>query len=426
MQVVKGIVAFSCSAGLLWAVSGHAADRSHLNRCSDAARELSGATSRVYKDRDVEPGEVEDAISHINQHTDRYNRAQRMLDSAGPWDAKDRDLAECVELLHRTRDYIESTQKKIKAAQEAGTQQAPVLEAAKGESKRQALFLLAAVHVEPTTRAFENLSAAEAKSLVDSLAPVDAACQKAMPQATKTPPPLPSGNAGSNERRVGQLTLPGNLSDRAAWWCWIASHRSQLATRALGNVYVVAESFGNHELAFSEILKAGDSWNGSATPWVFEVARDDKPFFAGLKKAISAWYTAFGLPMPEQPFPGLQVEVGKVREAVIAAAARNPIEPTKQHDKALEGAAKTALGKIYPKVAVPAAWMDDAAWTIEQNALGVPLRRFRSGQLVYRVASDPWCLQRTFNWVETHKGGGKYQPPGGAGILSGTRAVKCP
>ncbi|MBI5610296.1 MAG: hypothetical protein HY902_15570 [Deltaproteobacteria bacterium] len=426
MRFSHAIATLCCSAALCSAVPGHAADRGHLNRCADATRELRGATSQVYKDRDVEPGEAQGAIAHINQHTERYNRAQKMLDSAGPWDPKDPDLAECVGLLQRAREYIEATQKKIKAAQEAATQQAPVMAAAKGEPKRRAFFLLAAVHAEPSARAFDNLKPAEAKALVESLAPVDAACQQAMPQATQTAPTLPARSPGGSEWRVGQVVLPASLADRAAWWCWISSHRTQLATRALGNVHVVAEGYGNHHIAFAEIFKAGEGWSGSADPWVFEVARDSKPFFAGLNKAVGGWYTAFGIPLPSEPFPGLAEQVGKVREAIVAAAARNTIEPGKNRDKALEGAAKSALAKIYPKVSVPAAWMDEAGWTVEQNSLGVPLRRFRSGQLVYRVAGDPWCLQRTFNWVETHMGGGKYQPPGSAGILGGARAVKCP
>ena len=52
---------------------------------------------------------MQNAISHINQHTDRYNRAKGMLDSAGPWDAKDPDLAECVDLLDKEKAYIDST-----------------------------------------------------------------------------------------------------------------------------------------------------------------------------------------------------------------------------------------------------------------------------------------------------------------------------
>ncbi len=407
------------------AVSGHAASRSTLNRCSDATRELRGASSMVYAERDVEPNEAQGAISHLNQHIERYNRAQKMLDSAGPWDAQDPDLAECADLLKRSRAYIDATSAKIKAAQAAAEKQGPVLEAAKGPEKRQAFFALAAVYANPKAKAFDNMKPEQAKAMVELLAPVDAACQQAMPEATKNAPAL-SKQHSATEHRVGGVTLPGSLGDRADWWCYVSSHRMELATTALGNVYVIAERYGNHRMIFDEILRAGTSWRGATEGWVLDIARDEKPFMAGLKTAIGAWYAAFGVPVPAQPFPGLAEDIVKIREAVTAAAARNTLEPGKDHDKAMEAGAKAAALKIYPKLAVVASWMDSATWTIEQNALGIPLDRFRSGQVAYRVANDPWCLQRTFNYVEPHMGGGKYQHAPGANLLGGVTIVKCP
>lgn len=421
MSVFRVVLLILLATSPAWAAS-----RSTLNRCSDATRELRGATRMVYLEQEVEPKEAQGAISHLNQHIERYNRAKSMLDSAGPWDPKDPDLAECAGLMQKSRAYIDSTTKKIQAAQTAATQQAPVLEAANGEERRRAFFLLATVHVAENATVFENLKPAQAKALVESLAPVEAACQQAMPEAAKTPlPALPQQNGGS-EHRAGGVSLPGNLSDRANWWCWISAHRKELTLRALGNVFVTAERYGNHKLIFGEILKAADEWNGNTEGWVLDVARDEKPFMAGLKTAIGSWYAAFGIAVPEQPFPGLAEQITQIRAAVAAAAGRNSIEPTKDHDKAMENSARSAATKLYPRVAAVASWMDAAGWTLEQNALGIPLNRYRSGQVVYRVGSDPWCVQRAFNWVEPHMGGGKYQSPGGASLLSGVRIAKCP
>lgn len=411
---------------LLGAGSASAASRGHQNRCSDATRELRGATSRAYENRDVAPGEAQGAIAHLNQHIERLNRATRMMDSAGPWDAKDPDLRECVELMQRARAYIEATTTKIKAAEALGTKVAPIMEAAKGEERRRAFFLLSAVVVEPKARAFENLTPAQARTLVDALGPVADACRSALPDAAKAPPALPARQPGGNVWRVGGTELPGMLDTRAEWWCFVAERRMELAGTAIGNVFVTAERYGNHQIAFEEILRAGDRWSGSADGWVFDIARDERPFFAGLKTALAAWYAAFQLAVPEQPFAGLAQDIGRVREAVAAAAGRNKVTAGADHDKAMEASAKAAAAKLYPKVAVPATWMDAGAWTVEQNALGVPLRRFRSGQVVYRVGADPWCLQRTFNWVEPHMGGGKYAKAPGAALLPGVRVVTCP
>jgi hypothetical protein len=403
-----------------------AASRGHKNRCNDAAREIRGGTQMMYANRDVEPKEVQNAISHINQHTDRYNRAKGMLDSAGPWDSSDPELAECAELLDKEKAYIESTIAKIKNAQEAGTKQAPVLAAANGEQQKRAFYSLATVAVQPKARLFDNMKPAEAKALVDTLAPVEEACKSAMPEAFAKPPTMPTQNGGGLEYRTAGFALPGTLQDRADWWCWISSHRGELSARALGNLTVLAERYGNHHMTFPEIIKAGSSWRGSTMGWVLDVYRDEKPFMTGLRAAVGEWYKAFGVPVPEQPFPGLAEQITAVRAAVDGAASRNKIEPTPYHEKSMEAGAKAAAAKLYPKVSTPTAWMDADNWTIEQNALGIPLKRYRSGQVVYRVASDPFCLQRTFNYVEPHMGGGKYQAQKEASLLEGVTIVKCP
>ena len=422
MRVFQLTTLLSCALALPAA----AADRPHLNRCSDATTELRGATAPMYKDRDVEPKEVQAATAHLNQHVERFNRAQKFLDSAGPWDQKDPDLAECVTLLQRERAYIENTSKKLQAAKALAVAQAPVLEAAKGDPQKRALYALATILVSDKTRVFDNLKPAEARAQVDSLAPVDAACQKAFPDTFKTAPVVVAGKPGSTETLIGGVAIPSGIANRVEWWCYVSAHRTELATKALANVNVVAEHYGNHVMAFEDVLKPGDAWSGAAPSWIFEVVRDEKPFVAALKKAVAEWYTAFGVAMPAEPFPGLAEQIAKLRAAVPAAAARNHAEPTQNHDKAMEAGAKAIAVKLYPKVTTVATWMNEAGYIIDQNSLGIPIDRYRSGQIVYRVGNDPWCLKQSFTYLEPHMGGGKYQTVTLTGLLGGAIVMKCP
>ena len=420
---MRRIAAFALS--LLVAPAAFAASRGHMNRCSDASRELRGATRMMFEGRDVEPKEVQSAISHINQHTERYNRAKSMMDSAGPWSESDPDLAECASLMANEKAYIDATIAKIKSAQEAGVKQAPVLQAAAGEEKKRAFYMMATIAVSPKATVFDNLKPAQAKSLIDTLAPVEAACTTAMPEAFANQPAMPT-QTGGTEYRNGGVALPGNLTDRADWWCWVSKHRTELSTKALGNVKVLAERYGNHHMVFPDILKAGSSWSGSTEGWVLDIVRDEKPFMTGLKAALGDWYKAFGIAVPEQPFPGLAEDITAVRAAVAGAAERNRMKPSSDHEKTMEAGARAAVSKLYPKVTPVGSWMDANNWTIDHNAFGMPTQRYRSGQVVYRVASDAFCLQRTFNYVEPHMGGGKYQTAAAPGLLGGVTIVKCP
>jgi len=420
---MRRIAVFALS--MLASPAAFAASRGHMNRCSDASREIRGATRMMFEGRDVEPKEVQSAISHINQHTERYNRAKSLMDSAGPWSESDPDLAECAGLMAKEKSYIDATVAKIKSAQEAGVKQAPVLQAASGNDAKRAFYMMATIAVSPKATVFDNLKPSEAKPIVDALAPVEAACKTAMPEAFASQPALPS-QSGGTEYRTGGVALPGNLTDRADWWCWVSNHRVELSTKALGNVKVLAERYGNHHMVFPEILKAGASWRGSTEGWVLDIVRDEKPFMTGLKVALGDWYKTFGIAVPEQPFPGLADDITAVRAAVAGAAERNRMQPSSDHEKSMEAGARAAVSKLYPKVTPVGSWMDANNWTIEQNSLGIPTGRFRSGQVVYRVASDPFCLQRTFNYVEPHMGGGKYQTATAPGLIGGVTIVKCP
>ena len=406
---------------LVSAAPSWAADRAHMNRCSDATTELRGATAPIYKDRDIEPTEIAKASPHLTQHLERFNRAKKFLDSAGPWDPKDPDLRECVGLLSHELAYVEATSKKIQLARALAAQEGPVLEAAKGDAQHHGLLALATVLVSEKTAVFEHLTAAQAKAQVDSLAPVDAACQKAFPNAAKTPPEVHAGKWGTTEALIGGVALPSKLSENSTWLCYVAAHRAELVAKALLNV-----SVDNHDIAFGDVLKPGDAWNGSAPMWIFELAHDEKPWLAKRKVALAAWYKAFGVAMPADPFPGLAEEIGQIRKAVMAAAERNVPTPGTNHDKALEGGVRGVAAKLQPKVTTLATWLNEAGWTFEQNKLGVPIDRYRSGYIVYRVTGDPWCLQQPFTYTEPHIGGGKYQSSALEGMTGAGTAVKCP
>jgi hypothetical protein len=92
----------------------------------------------------------------------------------------------------------------------------------------------------------------------------------------------------------------------------------------------------------------------------------------------------------------------------------------------MEARAKAYVGKLYPKMVILNTWMDEATYTVRTNALGVPLSRYRSGQIVYRVNNDSFCRQRSFSFSEAHQGGGSYVAGGEPSLFESTRAVKCP
>lgn len=87
--------------------------------------------------------------------------------------------------------------------------------------------------------------------------------------------------------------------------------------------------------------------------------------------------------------------------------------------------AKSSLKKLFADATPKGSFMDAAGWTIEKNSLGVPLNRFRSGQLLFKRAAFKYCEQRNFSYNEVHQGGGSYAK-GQVKVLSTVRFVTCP
>lgn len=407
------------------ATSALSATRTQLNRCSDAARELRSGPTFTWQNKDVAPSEVNAAAAHLRDVVQRFEHAKKLLDDTGEWNGNDPELKDCVTQFQRYIDYFEATKKKLASAAAAAKQDAPVADAAEGKETHDAVAVFAAVQLEPTANVFGNRQPAQARALYDSLDPVLAACKQAHPEGVEAVPAMPKSSNGSVLRIAG-VQLSNTLSSDAPWQCFVAFHREALARRAIGNVRATVPGYGNYTLILEEIHQKGARWNGAEGNWVFDLASDPAPFLGKLHTAQSSWYQAFGFAAPEGAPEGLAARLTALKQEVAAAAERNHVEPGSEHDRAIEGSARAQVDELYPKLKVVSAWMDAAGWTVEQNALGVPIDRFRSGQIVYRVGSDPWCRQRTFNWVEKHMGGGSYASPGKATLLEGVKVVNCP
>ena len=159
--------------------------------------------------------------------------------------------------------------------------------------------------------------------------------------------------------------------------------------------------------------------------WVASMLVDPKDYFDKRAKAQAAENAASGVGSAKG---GGAVEgwLKELQAKVDEVAPQVKLPPAGGRDAGMEKSAAKALAGIFPDAKVAASQMDAAGWTIEKNGLGIPLSRFRSGQIAFSLPGSKWCLQRSFNWVEVYSGAGNYEPPGGASILGGTRFLACP
>lgn len=408
------------------AEGAEAASRMAQNRCNDAVRTMRQAGRKHFEGKEVSPLEVKNAIAHYNSVGDYFLRANAQLGQVpkGELDWADPQLKECHDDLVAWKNYLAELKGKIQGAGAGAAVLGPFL--AEVKPYERSLFTLAAAHLDPAADVFNGRKPEEVRQISDDMAKVEKLCGEKFPAAGKNPPAASASAPGGQYQRVAGVAIPASFSQSADNWCWIARSRKELIARGAGNRSVHVEGYGNVQLVLPMLLKKYSAQNPGMDTWVAAMLLDPKDYFDKLAKAQAADDAASGTASGAKDGGAVAGWLKELQAKVDEAAPQVKFPPAGGHDAALEKAAAKALAGIYPDAKVAASQMDAAGWTIEKNGLGIPLSRFRSGQIAFSVPGSKWCLQRTFNWVETYSGAGNYEPPGGASILGGTRFLACP
>ncbi len=98
-------------------------------------------------------------------------------------------------------------------------------------------------------------------------------------------------------------------------------------------------------------------------------------------------------------------------KAWIQSSARGYAAPAMRGHRSV---GKTAARQIRArhigrKVTIIASGADRVTWIHEKSSTGIPLSRTVTGHTLFRLAGEPWCQLRPWDYTETHTGGGRYQ-----------------
>jgi hypothetical protein len=408
----------------LLAGPSHAASRIAKNRCGDAARALNGRM--LYAGKSISPQEMKDAADHAKRMMGSWKQAQSLLaqipESERNW--KDPELNECVAKIQTWKNYLAELGGKLKGASAGASSLAPFLKEVKRYER--SLYTLAAAHFSPATDVFNGRPPEETRKYQEDMAAVEALCDEKFPDAGKDRPVMPTPQPGQQYQRIAGVSIPNSFSQDADNWCWIAKNRKELMNRAAGSQHTVVEGYGNVKMVLPMTLKTFSAQNPGLETWIAAMLLDPKAYFDKLQKARAADNAAQGTEPAAADNSAVEDMLRQLQAKVDAAAPSGKLPKAGAHDSAIENSAAKAMKSIYPESKVVVTQMDAPGWAIEKNALGVPLTRYRSGQLAFSLPNSKWCLHRVFNWVETYSGGGNYEPPSGASILPSTRFIACP
>ncbi len=155
-------------------------------------------------------------------------------------------------------------------------------------------------------------------------------------------------------------------------------------------------------------------------PLLFNRVQGEKDLLAGYAKGNG------GQPLPASVIAPLHDQIDRLlAEMNRLAPTFTPERGTGAVEPYVATLVKTGVADYIPGAAmVHAVWSPEQGWLIDKNDLGVPLNRRRMGTALFRAASQKFCVEQHFFYLENYAGGGRYRR-GDDVQFADVRFVKC-
>jgi hypothetical protein len=218
-------------------------------------------------------------------------------------------------------------------------------------------------------------------------------------------------------REIAKLQHPIAEDQHPSVWCAIADQRVALTRTMVINTASTPVRIAKDQIVkMTKELESNDGFlKTDVRPirralfdrdkFLAEIAAKYKEFLAYVQVSDTSTLLA-----PMQPsIDALQAEINRL-------APRYKWPAANAHDAAIEGFGRRQVAQEYPAASIKATIMQDAAFAIRKNSLGVPLDRTRDGFVLYKMPNETFCRQQTFEYTEKYSGGGQYQKPPGVDL----------
>lgn len=353
-------------------------------------------------------GAIRNHVQQAEQLAGQCNTALRMLIR----DSREPEVVAATRKLQGFNNYIESVKKALTGAGQTSEQLNQMVFAFIKEYLQDGTASLAAPFLNnmlfPDSKASMGEDNARMKQLLDKLAVIDNGCK------TKYKP-IANAKHPYNDRNFDPDL-----------WCRMAANRQQMAQDSVKNL-----AAGSFNVWISEInkMKANLERNEGflqtdVTPirkalWERDAMRREMAErYKGQFESVGLSDTSSLLSALDPAIDGLMAEVNR-----LAPQWKFPAGP---RDAAIEAMARSQVARTYSGAAVRATVMQEAAFKINKNRLGIPLDRYKDGFVLYKVANEKLCRQQSFTYTEVFdaSGGSGYQKPSGV-RLNYIRYMNC-
>jgi len=222
----------------------------------------------------------------------------------------------------------------------------------------------------------------------------------------------------------GIRDIPGysvNIMSSPGTWCQVARRRIELTKVAIKNR--IAKDIEMQLGRLGDVAGGLEKKEGWLSMGIEQIVNPEA-FKQKFRDRYQGWWKLLGGGEPADLFAGFDKRVKEVWAAIDALAPKLSFTKGEGHDGRMEKLARATLAKD-KGLKILKSTMIAKGYTIEKNGLGVPLRRYRGGAVLYKMPKDKWCRERHFTYEETYAGGGKYQSSNSVFFFEKFRFLSC-
>lgn len=206
----------------------------------------------------------------------------------------------------------------------------------------------------------------------------------------------------------------------------VAAARNQIAERSVrATVQQGLELWIREADRLGSGLQTNEGWVRPSGNIMYNLVFEREEGHAELMKNITPKYQAVGLAVPADIFAELDAKLDALWRNIEAAAPNFAWPTDLKKDATIEAIAKKKMGGV-AGITVLKTGMLKSEWGITKNGLGIPIRRYRTGVMLYRKTGEELCRYREFTYEEEYAGGGTYSKSEKVWFSEGMKLVKCP
>ena len=218
-------------------------------------------------------------------------------------------------------------------------------------------------------------------------------------------------------RAIAKLPHPTSPDQSPSVWCEVADKRMALTRTMVINTATNPVRIAKNEIVtMTKELEANDGFLTTDVRPIRRALFDREAFLAEIAAKYKDFLTFVQVTDTSALLAPLQPAIDALHAEIDRLAPKYKWPAANAHDAAIEAFGRRQVAQDFPNAAIKATIMQDTAFAIRKNSLGVPLDRTRDGFVLYKLSNEKYCRQQTFEYTEKHMGGGRYQKPPGVDL----------